>query len=128
MGLVNQEDILSFHALGKIPFQTHVRVKHVIVVTDNSVHEIADVQAEFKGTDLKLLSIPQNRLPGNPKFPVNDLIDSVVYPIKMPFCIGAGIRVALRLFEKAQLILGRDGYRAKLESLFPQKFQGLLGY
>ena len=64
MGLVHKKNIFSPDPVGKKTAQIHMGIKEVIVIADHRIGEQAHVQTQFKGTDLILLRIRLNPLPG----------------------------------------------------------------
>ena len=128
MGLVHQENIFPCDPLPKIAFQPGIGVKHIVVVTDDPVHPVADIQAEFKGTHPVSCPIFQDQLPGNAPLLVDDVKDRLIDPVKMSLGQGAGIRVALRPVHGTQLFLGRQGDCGEIQPPGPQKAKALLGH
>ena len=126
MGLVHQKQVLPLGPLPEVPLQPHVGVEHVIVVADDAVAPVGDVQAELKGADLVLLCVSEDHLPGDGPLPVDDVVYRIVDPVKMSRRPGAGRRVAVRLLQDAELLLGRHRHRGEIEAPLPQDGEGLL--
>ena len=126
MGLIYQKNILPLRPIRKIAFQPDIRIKHIIIVTDYSIHKAADIQAVFKGTDLKFFRIFKNDFPRNPKLLMDNLIHRIIYPVKVAFGIRTGIGIALRFFQKAEFIFSCDGNGAEIKPLLPQNRKCLL--
>ena len=57
MRLVHQKDIIAIVIFRKKSPQIYVRVKRIIVITDNPVREQTHIQAKFKRTYLMLSCI-----------------------------------------------------------------------
>ena len=51
---------------------------------------------------------------------MQDVKDSLVHPVKMSLRIRACIRIALAVFQRAELFLRRDRHRSKDQSLSPE--------
>ena len=116
MGLVHQKQIFSLISLREIPLQPYVGIEHVIIITNDPVRPIGNIKAEFKGTDPVPLRVLQDLFPGNLLFVPKHFKNSPVYPVKMSLGIGTRVRIALRLFQKAKLLLCRDRHRSKRKS------------
>ena len=126
MCLVYEKQVLSPHVVGKIPSQPGVRVKHIVVITDNPICPVGNIQAELERTHLILPGVLDHLLPGDPCLPVDDLIHRVIDPVKMALGIGTAIRVALRGVQKAQFILGGNGHCPQYHAPLLKKGKGLL--
>ena len=126
MGLVHQKQIFSLISLREIPFQPYVRIEHVIIITNNPVCPVGNIKTEFKGADPVTLRVLQDLFPGNFLFIPKYFKNGPVYPVKMPLGIRTCVRIALRLFQKAQLLLCRDRHRSKRKSQGAQNTERFL--
>ena len=103
-----------------------IRIKHIIVITDHGVDPGGYIQRQFEGADpeslrLRLYDRPADLVPAH-----EHVIDRVVYPVKMAFRVGAGIRIAYRFITEADLLLCRKGDHLHLEPLLLHRPEGLL--
>ena len=121
MRLVHKEQIFPrLPPVRKIPFQAHIQVKHVVVM-----QMIPSVQLEISrqysnGAYLIFFGIFRIFLPRHLLFQMQDVKDSLVHPVKMSLRIRACIRIALAVFQRAELFLRRDRHRSKDQSLSPK--------
>ena len=120
MGLIDEEQVIALHTLAEEALQARVRIKDIIVIADNGVGPGRCVQAQLKGTDPVPLRLREQ------KFTVEcvragrqQLIDRIVDPVEMPFCVGAGVRIAVRGPADTELFLRRQGHRLQAQALSP---------
>ena len=115
---IHQKQIVLLISLRKIAFQSGIRIKYIVIITDNAVCPAADVQTEFKGADLVFLCICKDRFPGNPLLFLYDLINSVIDPVKMSLCPWARNWIAVRFFQDTQLFFCSNGHSTEIQ-VFP---------
>ena len=117
--LVDQEQILFSPAASvrkKAP-QIRMRIKQIIVISDDCICEQTHIQRHFKRADLVLLRILRYFLPGKALFLRKKRIDCRVDPVKMPFCPKTALRIAVRLLQNADLFLCCQQNTFQMETL-----------
>ena len=117
MRFIHQKQIVPLISLRKIAFQSGIRIKYIVIITDNAVCPAADVQTEFKGADLIPVRILKKNLPGNALLFMDDIKHGIIHPVKMPLCAGTGIRVAFGLFHGAEFFFRCDSHGGKQHAL-----------
>ncbi len=122
MCLVYQEEVISAHlSLSEKAAQIGMRIKDVIVISDDHVGKKTHIQPHFKGTDLvpfrvflygrsvKIVSLSQQR------------IDCLIYPVKMASGPGAGPGIAIRLLQYTDLLSGCQGHGFAQQAALPHQ-------
>ena len=102
-----------------------MRIKHIIVITDNPVRKQAHIQTKFKRAYLMLSCILLYDFSGKACFMCQQIINRCIYPVIMSFCIGTGIRIAFRFFLKAYFFFGGQYDTLKCQTPVPQKTVGI---
>ncbi len=111
MGFIHQKQVFPTDTFRKKTFQVHIRVKHIIIITDNIIRPRCHIQAQFKRADHMLPGLFQNHFPCKYVGLVQQLIHRIIDPVKMSFCIWARIGIAGSFIHQAQLFLCRNLYR-----------------
>ena len=119
MSLVHQKDISSLRCIRKKAPEIYVRVKDIIIITDDPVRKKGHIQAQLEGTDHMLKGVFLYPLPRKIIGSGKQLVDRIVYPVKMPLCIGAGSRIAVSLLKGAYLFFGGDDHGLEAKALLP---------
>ena len=101
-------------------------IKEVIVVSDDAVSEQAQIQSEFKRAYPIFQGIFFYFASCKALFVGQKIIDSLIDTVKMPLCIRALLRIALRMTLKTDLLLGRQDNALKAQSLLPEQRKGVL--
>ena len=86
-------------------FQMCIGIKYIIIITDNSICPHRKIQCKFKRTDLELFCLFLDLLSPHSTAIFQKVIDCIINPVKMSFCIGAGLRITLCFFTKADFSL-----------------------
>ena len=128
MGLIDQEQVVAFVSLAKESLQMRIGIKDIIIVADHGIYPGRYIQPQFKGTDLPFFCLLLDHFPDDGVSGGQKLIDGIVDPIEMPFRIGTGVRVALRLFTEADLFLCRQHDHLHPERLVTQGLESLPGH
>ena len=116
MSLIHQKNIVTFFfSFCKIPLQTHIGIKYIIIITNNAIYKTADIQAQFKRAHLMLFCTVQYLLSGDPLFLLYHLINSIIDPVKMSLCSGTAFRIAVWLFQHTQLFFCSNSYRTEIQ-------------
>ena len=100
MCLIDQKYIITLTAISKETFQIHMGIKEVIVVSDDAVSEQAQIQSEFKRAYPIFQGIFFYFASCKALFVGQKIIDSLIDTVKMPLCIRALLRIALRMTLK----------------------------
>ena len=108
MGLVDQKQIIPLHAIPKKPLQIHIRIKHIIIITDHRVHPGGSIQTHLKRTHLPLPCLHKQFLPLIRVLLCQKLIHRVIHSVKMPIGIRTLLRITLHLIHQAHFFLGGD--------------------
>ena len=126
MGLIHEKEVIALLPICKVPFQPHIRVEYIIVVTDDPVGPAGNIKAVLKRTDLIFFRVLEDLLSGHLLFQVKNVKHSFVDPVEMPLCIGTRVRVALALVHRTKLLLRRDRHGRKDQTMVPQNPECLL--
>ena len=119
VGLIHKKAEVFLFSIGKKAPEVYEGVKYIVVVTDYGVCKKAHVQRRLKGADLVLFCILYDRIPVKGILAGQKVVDSIIYPVVVPFCIGAGLGVTVSfiLIYKAYLVPGSDVRGLYLKSL-----------
>ena len=101
-------------------------IKEVIVVSDDAVSEQAQIQSEFKRAYPIFQGIFFYFASCKALFLGQKIIDSLIDTVKLPLCIRALLRIALRMTLKTDLLLGCQDNALKAQSLLPEQRKGVL--
>ena len=115
MGLIHQKQVAAFAAFAEIPGKPYIRVEGVIIVADDSVHEIRNIQRKFKGADPVFFGVSAHHFPVYGLFLCDDIQDGLIYPVKVPPRPRTVLGIAVCLFHDADLLFCRqcDGMEKK---------------
>ena len=123
-----------------------IRVEYVIIIADHSIDPCGNIERKFKRTDFELLSLPLDCRTVDISTTHQHIIDCIIYPVKMPLCIRARLRITDRFpaetdfffccesdhfhtqplfFHRAERVLcnrSGDRFRCKIENFISQTF------
>ena len=94
-------------------------IKGIIIIADHPVREQAHIQTHLKRADLMLYCICLDQFPVEADFMSQHIVNCFIYPVIVPFGIGTGHRIALRLLQKTDLVPCGQYHRFKQQSFFP---------
>ena len=127
MGFIDKENVILPRGIfSKKAAQIRMRVKDVIVVTDDAVRKETHVKAHLEGTDIVLFGIFLDRCPRKVVGCREKVIDGCIDPVEVALCARAGIRIALRSVEHTDFFLCRKAYILELQPLRAADFQRIL--
>ena len=128
MSFINEKDIISTCTFPEKTFQMNCRVKHIIIITNYSVHPQRQIQTHFKRTHLPFLGLLPDSLPVISALRRPQLIDSVIDPVEMSPGVRTMYWITFGFVHKTQLLLGCNGHHFVFHSLFPQHFKSFLSH
>lgn len=85
MGLIHEEQIITFLSVREVAFQAHIRVKHIVVIADDPVGPAGDVQTVFKWAYPVLFRVLQDLLSCHLLFQVENIEYRLIDPVKVAF-------------------------------------------
>ena len=104
MRLVNQKEILLLRSFSEKAPEMGIRIKYIIVITDDRISPDRKIQRHLKRTYGMLSCIGFNLIPAHIIGVGQHIKDRIIDPVKVSFRIRAGIRIAFRFFTKADLL------------------------
>ena len=128
MGLVDKENGISLLARRKESLQIDVRIEEVIVITDHRIGKKAYIQCKFKGADPESAGVFLDGLAAVINSLRKDRIERIVDPVKMPLSVRTGLGITGALLHEAYLVLGREHYALKMQTVCPKQLYRIPGY
>ena len=119
MGLIHEEQIITFLSVREVAFQAHIRVKHIVVIADDPVGPAGDVQTVFKWAYPVLFRVLQDLLSCHLLFQVENIEYRLIDPVKVAFRVWARVRVALALVHGTEFFLCRYCHRGEDQTMIP---------
>ena len=124
MSLINQEQIFASPAsVAKEAFQSGVRIKDVVVVTDHGICKKRQIQLKFVWTDRPFFCLLLYVGAAVFRFPGQHLKNRVIDAVKVSSGAGTDLGSAVRLVKDTDFFLRRksQGFDAETTGLQPRK-------
>ena len=107
-------------------FQMNIGIKHVIIITNDPIYPDREIETHFKRAHLPFFCMSTDHFSGIYLFCGPELINRIIYPVKMSFCIRTFLRCTFRSILKTQFFLCRDRRYLEFQTFFPQDMECLL--
>ena len=83
----------------------HLRIKHIVIITDYCVHPVGSIQTHFVRTYLVFLRLGQEIFPKISVPAGQELKHRLIHPVKMTLGIRTFLRITVRFLQTAKLFL-----------------------
>ena len=125
MRFVYKEKIVTSYALCKESLKTYIRVKYIVIVTNNVVAPARHIQTEFKWTYFSLNRIFIDYVPVKNISRLQKIVHSIIYSVEMPFGVRTVIRVTLSLIVRTYLVLCCYKYSLTFIAILLKNLKGI---
>ena len=98
-----------------------MRIKYIIIVTDNAIAKQADIQAHLKRTYPVFFRKRLQYIPCIIDLCGQQVEQCRINAIKVSLCIGTDFRIAFRIFQKTDFIFRSQQHYLKCQPSFPQQ-------
>ena len=119
--LIHQKKVIPRYSFTKKTFQINMRIKHIVIISNDAIRKKTHVQTEFKGTDVVFSGIFLNNFSCEALGVQKKIIYRVINPVKVSLCVRTMIRITFHLFHKTYFFLCCQHHALKLQSMLTKQ-------
>ena len=123
VSLIDQKYVISFNTFRKKTAKIYLWIKHIIIITDHSIHPDGEIQTHLIRADLIPFRIRKQHLPVINFLFLQKFKHRIIYPVKMSLCPCTGCRITLHAVTHTQFFFCNQKQRLPAKSMLFQDFK-----